>query len=64
VLKALVDREESLDNFARFPHAEGVRGKLLQLARRHGKVTKEGIAIDLPLTRISSPNRLARPARR
>jgi CRP/FNR family transcriptional regulator, cyclic AMP receptor protein len=50
VLEALADREESLANFARFPHAERVRGKLLQLARWHGRVTEDGIVIDLPLT--------------
>ena len=49
-MEALADREESLANFARFPHAERVRGKLLQLARTHGKVTDDGILIDLPLT--------------
>jgi hypothetical protein len=35
LVAAVRDREESLANFARFPHAERVRGKLLQLARSH-----------------------------
>ena len=47
---AVCDREESLAGFARFPHVERVRAKLLQLARTHGKVTDAGVVIDLPLT--------------
>lgn len=50
LVEALADREKSLANFARHPHAERVRGKLLQLARAHGKVVAGGVLIDLPLT--------------
>jgi CRP-like cAMP-binding protein len=50
LVAALRDRKASLANFARFPHVERVRGKLLQLARSHGRVTGGGIVIDLPLT--------------
>jgi CRP/FNR family transcriptional regulator, cyclic AMP receptor protein len=48
--EAVCDREESLSTFAGFPHVERVRAKLLQLARTHGKVTGDGVLIDLPLT--------------
>jgi CRP/FNR family transcriptional regulator len=47
---ALRDREESLAQLAWPLHAERLRGKLLQLARRHGRVTRDGVRIDLPLT--------------
>jgi CRP-like cAMP-binding protein len=50
LVEAVGDRQESLANFARFPHAERVRGKLLQLARSHGRVVEDGVLIDLPLT--------------
>jgi CRP/FNR family transcriptional regulator, cyclic AMP receptor protein len=50
LFNAVCDREESLAAFARFPHVERVRAKLLQLARTHGKVTEAGVVIDLPLT--------------
>ena len=47
---AVCERERSLVNFARFPHVERVRGKLLQLARSHGKVSDDGVVLSLPLT--------------
>ena len=47
---AVCERERSLATFGRFPHAERVRGKLLQLARSHGKVSDRGVVIRLPLT--------------
>ena len=50
LVAALRERKASLANFARFPHIERVRGKLLQLARSHGKVVEGGVLIDLPLT--------------
>ena len=50
LVAALRERKTSLKVFAHFPHVERVRGKLLQLARSHGKVTAGGILIDLPLT--------------
>ena len=50
LIDAVSDREESLANFARFPYVERVRAKLLQLARRHGRVERAGVVIDLPLT--------------
>jgi CRP/FNR family cyclic AMP-dependent transcriptional regulator len=54
VMRALLatvgDREQSLANFARLPHTERVRGKLLQLARSHGRVVEHGVLLDLPLT--------------
>ena len=50
LVAALRDRKASLAIFARFPHVERVRGKLMQLARAYGRVTADGILIDLPLT--------------
>ena len=50
LIDAVSDREETLANFARYPYSERVRAKLLQLARRHGRVSAAGVAIDLPLT--------------
>ena len=47
---AVCERERSLGTFARFPHVERVRGKLLQLARSHGRVSGGGVLIRLPLT--------------
>ncbi len=48
--EALADRQESLAVFGHVSHVDRVRAKLLQLARRHGRVTPAGVAIDLPLT--------------
>jgi CRP/FNR family cyclic AMP-dependent transcriptional regulator len=50
LVAALRERKASLTVFAHFPHIERVRGKLMQLARSHGRVTPGGILIDLPLT--------------
>jgi CRP-like cAMP-binding protein len=47
---ALRDRQASLAAFARVRHADRVREKLLQLARAHGKVVRDGVRLDLPLT--------------
>lgn len=50
LVDAVCDREESLTNFARFPHVERVRAKLMQLARSLGTVRQDGVVIDVPLT--------------
>ena len=50
LVAALRERKASLANFARFPHVERVRGKFLQLARSHGRVSGHGVLIRLPLT--------------
>jgi CRP/FNR family transcriptional regulator len=50
LLAAVRDRQESLRWFGHVRHAERVRGKLLQLARDHGRVAARGIRLDLPLT--------------
>jgi CRP-like cAMP-binding protein len=47
---AVRDRQESLAAFAPVRHADRVRDKLLQLARAHGKVVRDGVRLDLPLT--------------
>lgn len=46
----LRERQESLGHFSSVRHVERVRGKLVQLARNHGKVVSGGIRVDLPLT--------------
>lgn len=47
---ALRRREELIASLSNTRHIERVRGKLLRLARDHGKVDAEGVRIDLPLT--------------
>jgi CRP/FNR family transcriptional regulator, cyclic AMP receptor protein len=47
---ALRERQESLAQFAAATHAERLAAKLIQLARKHGRVTPQGIRIDVPLT--------------
>src|ERR671914_698827 len=42
LIASLRDRKASLANFARFPHVERVRGKLLQLARSHAGAGRAG----------------------
>jgi CRP-like cAMP-binding protein len=46
----LRERQESLAQLSIIRHVERVRYKLTQLARTHGKVTRGGVRIDLPLT--------------
>jgi Crp-like helix-turn-helix domain len=46
----LRERQESLGHFSSVRHVERVRGKLVQLARSHGKVVPGGVRLDLPLT--------------
>jgi CRP-like cAMP-binding protein len=46
----LRERQESLSQFSSVRHVERVREKLLQLARTHGRVMRDGIKLDLPLT--------------
>jgi CRP-like cAMP-binding protein len=46
----LRERQDSLAQFSSVRHVERVREKLLQLARSHGRVSADGIRLDLPLT--------------
>jgi CRP-like cAMP-binding protein len=41
---------QSLAQFGNRHHADRIRGKLIQLARTHGKVQADGVLVDLPLT--------------
>jgi len=50
LLEALRERELSLAQFARVAHVERVRGKLLQLARVHGRCVDGAVQVELPLT--------------
>jgi CRP-like cAMP-binding protein len=47
---ALRERRESIANFAPTRHVERVRQKLIQLARSHGHVVRDGIRIDFPVS--------------
>jgi CRP/FNR family transcriptional regulator, cyclic AMP receptor protein len=47
---AVHDRQESLAQFGAVEHVRRVRAKLLQLARTHGRVSSDGVRLDLPLT--------------
>lgn len=50
VASALRDRQDSLAQVAAATHADRLEAKLIQLARKHGRVTPRGIRIDVPLT--------------
>jgi len=50
LLDTLCERQESLATATGGRHAERLRAKLYQLARLHGRVGREGIEIELPLT--------------
>jgi biotin operon repressor len=47
---ALSQKQEALGNFAHRRHIERVRHKLLQLAESHGRVVRDGIRIDFPVS--------------
>jgi len=47
---ALGQRQESIANFAPPRHIERVRRKLLQLGRGYGRVVRDGIRIDFPIS--------------
>ena len=46
----VAQRQEALSNFAVTRHIDRVRRKLLQLARDHGHVARDGIRIDFPVS--------------
>ncbi|HET9286540.1 MAG TPA: Crp/Fnr family transcriptional regulator [Gaiella sp.] len=46
----LRQKQVSLANFASVRHVERVRGKLLQLAREHGRVATDSVRLDFPVT--------------
>jgi hypothetical protein len=50
VAETLRRKQDSIANFGNVRHSERVRRKLLQLARDYGRVTSDGIRLDLPLT--------------
>ncbi|MEN3341162.1 MAG: family transcriptional regulator, cyclic receptor protein [Actinomycetota bacterium] len=47
---AVAEREQSLSQFAARLHDDRVLAKLVQLGRKFGRVTPDGIRLDLPLT--------------
>ncbi len=50
VAETLRRKQDSIANFGDVRHVERIRRKLLQLARDYGRVTVEGVKLDLPLT--------------
>jgi Crp-like helix-turn-helix protein len=50
VAETLRRKQDSIANFGNVRHSERVRRKLLQLAREYGRVTGDGVRLDLPLT--------------
>ena len=50
LVEAVSDRQQTIANFAAVNHCERLRAKLLQLARKHGRLSPSGIHLDLPLT--------------
>lgn len=50
LLEALRERQENLANATGGVHSDRLREKLFQLARSHGKVSPDGVEIELPLT--------------
>ena len=47
---ALGQKQEAIANFAPTRHVERVQRKLLQLARTHGHVVRDGVRIDFPVS--------------
>jgi len=50
VAETLRRKQDSIANFGDVRHVERVRRKLLQLSRDYGRVTGDGVKLDLPLT--------------
>lgn len=50
VAETLRRKQDSISNFGSVRHTERVRRKLLQLAYDYGKVTGDGVKLELPLT--------------
>jgi hypothetical protein len=48
--ETLRQKHASIANMGQLSHVERVRVKLIELAREHGRVGKEGIRLDFPLT--------------
>jgi biotin operon repressor len=48
--ETLHQKQDALAAIARLHHVDRVREKLIQLARDHGRVGREGIRLDFPLT--------------
>jgi biotin operon repressor len=49
---ALSQKHDALSNFAHTRHVERVRRKLLQLAQSYGRVARDGIRIDFPVSHM------------
>ena len=47
---SLGEKQENLSNFASARHSVRVRRKLLQLARSYGRVARDGVRIDFPIS--------------
>ena len=49
-METLKQKHETIAGLARLHHVDRVRGKLIELARDHGRVGRDGIRLDFPLT--------------
>lgn len=49
---ALGQKQEAIGNFANTRHIDRVRRKLLQLGRTYGRVSREGVRIDFPVSHM------------
>ena len=47
---ALRQNQEAIANFAPARHVDRVRGKLLELAGSYGRVVRDGVRIDFPVS--------------
>ena len=50
VAESLRQQHDALASMARLHHVDRIRQKLIQLARDHGRVGRDGIRLDFPLT--------------
>ena len=50
LVETLKQKHETIAGLARLHHVDRVRGKLIELARDHGRVGRDGIRLDFPLT--------------
>ena len=52
IVRTLGEKQETIGILGYTHHIDRVRGKLLQLARGYGRVARDGIRIDFPITHV------------
>jgi len=50
LVETLRQKHDTIAGLSRVHHVDRVRGKLIELAREHGRVGRDGIRLDFPLT--------------